>query len=143
MDVKQLSVFIENTPGSLVSLTRLLGDNGIDLISLSIADTASFGILRGIVEEPEKALHIVLDAGFTARLDTVIPIQVPDEPGSLSKVLEFLGMNNIFIEYLYSFMRNGGGEAYIILRTKQIEEALKLFKEKGVHVLSAKEVYSL
>ncbi len=143
MDVKQLSIFIENTPGSLVSLTKLLGKHKIDLISLSVADTSSFGILRGIVENPEETLKIVLNAGFTARLDTVIPMEVPDEPGSLAKVLGYLSEANIFVEYLYSFLRDGGREAYIILRTQQTDEAKELLKRKSVRILSAQEVYSL
>jgi hypothetical protein len=143
MDVKQLSIFIENTPGSLVNLTRLLGERKIDLISLSVADTSSFGILRGIVANPDEALQVVLNAGFTARLDTVIPMEVPDQPGALAKVLGYLAEANIFVEYLYSFLRDGGKEAYIILRTQQTEEAKTLLKSKSVRILSAQEVYSL
>ncbi|MDO5023082.1 MAG: amino acid-binding protein [Eubacteriales bacterium] len=143
MAVKQLSVFIENTPGSLVNLTKLLGENKIDLISLSVADTSSFGILRGIVKNPDDALQTVLNAGFAARLDTVIPIEVPDKPGSLSNVLGILAEAGIFIEYLYSFMRDGGKEAYIILRTMQTEEAKTLLKNQNVRILTAQEVYSL
>ncbi|MGI6214888.1 MAG: amino acid-binding protein [Christensenellales bacterium] len=143
MDVKQLSIFIENTPGSLVNLTRLLGEHKIDLISLSVADTSSFGILRGIVANPDEALQVVLNAGFTARLDTVIPMEVPDQPGALAKVLGYLAEANIFVEYLYSFLRDGGKEAYIILRTQQTEEAKTLLKSKSVRILSAQEVYFL
>lgn len=143
MDVKQLSIFIENTPGSLVNLTRLLGERKIDLISLSVADTSSFGILRGIVANPDEALQVVLNAGFTARLDTVIPMEVPDQPGALAKVLGYLAEANIFVEYLYSFLRDGGKEAYIILRTQQTEEAKTLLKSKSVRILSAQEVYFL
>ncbi len=143
MYVKQISVFIENTPGRLADFTHLLGEHQIDLISLSIADTTTFGILRGIVKDYEKAVEIINQAGYTACLTDVLTIAVPDEPGSLAKVLQLLSEHGISIEYLYSFLRDGGKQAYIILRTEQIDKAYETLCKNGVRLLSQEEVCSL
>lgn len=90
MYVKQISVFIENTPGRLAHFTKLLGDNNIDLVSLSVADTTHFGILRGIVADYEKAVKLISDNGYTVKLTDVLAVSVPDHPGGLAEVLETL-----------------------------------------------------
>lgn len=143
MYVKQISVFIENTPGRLAEFTRLLGENHIDLISLSIADTASFGILRGIVADWERAMKLIVDAGYTARLNDVLTIEVPDQPGSLANVLKMLSENDITIEYLYSFLRDGGKQAFIILRTEQLDKACETLSNHHVRLLTQEEVSRL
>ena len=143
MYVKQISVFIENTPGRLADFTRLLGEHNIDLISLSIADTSTFGILRGIVADYEKAVDIMNAAGYTACLTDVLTIEVPDAPGSLANVLKLLSEEGISIEYLYSFLRDGGKQAFIILRTEEIEKAYKALQTNHVRILTQKEVCSL
>lgn len=143
MYVKQISVFIENTPGRLAEFTRLLGENHIDLISLSIADTASFGILRGIVADWERAIRLIIGAGYTARVNDVLTIEVPDRPGSLARVLRLLSEHDIQLEYLYSFLRDEGGQALIILRTEQLEKASRTLAEANVRLLTQNEVCAL
>lgn len=143
MYVKQISVFIENTPGRLADFTRLLGENKIDLVSLSIADTTQFGILRGIVADYERAVQIISDAGYTVRLTDVLAASIPDEPGGLSKVLQMLSENKISVEYLYSFVRNAGHNALIIFRVEELERAAKVMEENGVRLLSQEEVRGL
>lgn len=143
MYVKQISVFIENTPGRLEEFTRLLGANKIDLVSLSIADTTQFGILRGIVADYERAVKIIGDAGYTVRLTDVLAASVPDEPGGLAKVLGMLSANNISIEYLYSFVRNAGHDALIIFRVEELERGAKVLQDNGVRILTQGEVRNL
>ncbi len=143
MYVKQISVFIENTPGRLADFTRLLGDNQIDLVSLSIADTTNFGILRGIVADYERAEKLISEAGYTVRLTDVLAASVPDVPGGLAKVLGMLSENGISIEYLYSFVRNAGKNALIIFRVEEIEKAAQVLAEKGVRLLTQEEVRNL
>ena len=123
MFIKQISVFIENRHGRLEEFTTLLGENGIDLIALSIADTTNFGILRAIVADNEKALRLV-----------------PDSPGGLAGVLTMLRDGSISIEYLYSFVRRVGKDAIIIFRVDQPEKAAALLQEKGVRLLSQEEI---
>jgi hypothetical protein len=140
MYVKQISVFIENTPGRLADFTRLLGDHQIDLVSLSIADTTNFGILRGIVADYERAEKLIGEAGYTVRLTDVLAASVPDVPGGLAKVLGMLSENGISIEYLYSFVRNAGKNALIIFRVEELDKAAQVLRDNGVRLLSQEEV---
>ncbi len=140
MYVKQISVFIENTPGRLADFTKLLGENQIDLVSLSIADTTHFGILRGIVADYERAEKLISEAGYTVRLTDVLAASVPDVPGGLAKVLGMLSENGISIEYLYSFVRNAGKNALIIFRVEELDKAAQALKDNGVRLLTQEEV---
>lgn len=140
MFIKQISVFIENRRGRLEEFTTLLGENGIDLIALSIADTTNFGILRAIVADNERALGLVRDHGYTANLTEVLAVAVPDSPGGLAGVLTMLRDGSISIEYLYSFVRRVGKDAIIIFRVDQPEKAAALLQEKGVRLLSQEEI---
>lgn len=140
MYVKQISVFIENSPGKLADFTRLLGDHGIDLVSLSIADTTNFGILRGIVADYEKAVDLIEAAGYTVCLTDVLAVTVPDRPGGLADILQLLNDHDIAIEYLYSFVRNKGNNALIVFRVAEIERAQDILREHQVNFLSQEEI---
>ena len=105
MTLKQISVFLENKQGTLAEATKVLGENGIDLIALSIADTADFGIMRCIVNQPDKALALLAEHGFAASTTEVLAVEVPDQPGGLASVLMLLDKNDLNVEYLYSFAR--------------------------------------
>ncbi len=140
MYVKQISVFIENTPGRLAGFTKLLGEHQIDLVSLSIADTTHFGILRGIVADYERAERLISEAGYTVRLTDVLAASVPDQPGGLAQVLGMLSESGISIEYLYSFVRNAGKNALIIFRVEELERAAQVLKDNGVRLLTQEEV---
>ena len=143
MYIKQISVFIENTPGRLAEFTHLLGKEQIDLISLSIADTTSFGILRGLVADYERAARIIANAGYTVRVTDVLAASVPDEPGGLAKVLAILSENGVSVEYLYSFVRNAGGHSLIIFRVNPLDQAEKILAEAGIGLVSHEELYTL
>ncbi|MBE5787205.1 MAG: hypothetical protein E7324_06650 [Clostridiales bacterium] len=140
MYVKQISVFIENSPGKLADFTRLLGNHGIDLVSLSIADTTNFGILRGIVADYERAVKIIEAAGYTVCLTDVLAVTVPDKPGGLAEILLLLSENEIAIEYLYSFVRNKGNNALIVFRVADIEKAQEILRKHQVNFLSQEEI---
>ena len=143
MFVKQISVFIENKRGRLAALTKLLGDNQIDLIALSIADTTNFGILRCIVSDTDKALRVIREAGFTANTTDVMATEVQDKPGGLAKVLTLFDESEINVEYLYSFVRTRSDKALILFRVDDIDKAINLLKENGIHTLSHQEICAL
>ena len=138
--VRQLSVFIENKQGRLAKITGLLADAGIDLIALSIADTTNFGIMRCIVDDPDKAVKVLKEGGFTANLAEVFVVEVPDEPGGLSNVLKALDEAHISVEYLYSFVWDQDENALILFRVEDIEGALKKFEESHIKLLSANDI---
>ena len=143
MFIKQVSAFIENKPGRLCRITKALGEKGIDIIAMSIADTTNFGIMRCIVNQPEKAMQAIRDAGFTASITEVLAVEVPDVPGGLARILDELHKAGISIEYLYSFVRRKADCALILFRVEDNEKTLRLFEEIGVNTLSEEQVYEL
>lgn len=143
MLIKQISVFIENKSGRLAEVTRILGENNIDISALSIADTTDFGILRLIVNNPDVALKVLKDDEFTVSCTNVIAIGVDDKPGGLHVALDVLEKNGIGIEYLYAFVGKTSNEALVILRVDAPDKSIELLKSKNIKVLSAESVYSL
>ncbi|WP_066648296.1 hypothetical protein [Christensenella timonensis] len=143
MLIKQISVFVENKKGRLYSLTKALADSGIDLKALSISDTSEFGILRCIVNDPQAALKIVKDAGFTASVTEVLGVEVEDEPGGLAKVMDILNQNDISVEYLYSFVGTRSDNALIIFRAEETEKAFELLKNSGLKILTEEMLYNI
>ena len=117
---KQISIFLENKEGRLAHVTRILGEAGINIRALSIADTSDFGILRIIVNDPYKTFQVLHEAGFTVSETEVLAVQVPDTPGGLADVLEQLSQENLNIEYLYAVLGSSSDQALI---TTQIGRA--------------------
>ncbi|WP_027718655.1 ACT domain-containing protein [Desulfovirgula thermocuniculi] len=143
MRVKQISVFLENKSGRLAQVTRVLGENGINIRALAIADTTDFGILRLIVNDPELAYRVLKEAGFTVSVTDVIAVEVADEPGGLARVLAVLAEANINIEYLYAFVQRTASAALVVFRVEQLDEAVGALQAKGVRILAGEEVYTL
>ncbi|HOV27921.1 MAG TPA: ACT domain-containing protein [Pseudobacteroides sp.] len=143
MLVKQISVFLENKSGRLAEVTKTLGKEGIDISALSIADTTDFGILRLIVNQPEKAEAVLKDNGFTVSSTSVIAIAVEDKPGGLAVALDILESNSIGIEYMYAFIGKSKDEALVILRVEDSDKAIEALKNNGIKVISSKDVYGL
>ena len=135
MAIQQLSVFVENTPGSLAEITEVLAGENIDIRALSIADTSDFGILRLIVDRPEGARDALKGRGFTVSINDVIGIGVDDRPGGLSKALRLLGESGLVVEYLYAYVSRVDGLAYGILRMDDNAAAEKLLAENGFREL--------
>ncbi|MGI6413868.1 MAG: ACT domain-containing protein [Syntrophomonadaceae bacterium] len=138
---KQISVFLENKAGRLSHVTKVLGDANINIRALSIADTSDFGILRLIVNDPEKAYKILKEAGFTVSVTDVVAVKVPDSPGGLAAVLE--QMSEVNIEYLYAFLGTSEKDALVIFKVENIEKAQATFQEKGIRFLDDNQLYEL
>ena len=143
MFVKQISVFIDNKPGRLAAFTKILGDSGIDLIAVTVADTADFGILRGIVQDHDKAAKVASEAGYTVRLTDVLVASAPDVPGGLASILAVLADHQINLEYMYSFVRDSGQKALIVFRVDDIEKAAKALTENKITLLCRDDVIRL
>jgi hypothetical protein len=138
--VKQLSVFIENSRGRLANLTKLLGEQGIDLHSLSIADTANFGILRAIVDDNEKALKALRADGYTVNVTDLIALSVQDHPGGLAQALEVLDAEGVAIEYLYSFVRKPGESALLLIKADDMTRAEAVLQKHNMKLLNQDEL---
>ena len=122
MVVKQLSIFVENKAGAVSFITNLLGSNNINIRSLQIADSTDYGILRLIVDDPNKSLELVKNAGYTAKLTEVISVVVPDKPNGLNDLLKILTDNNVEINYLYVFIGKNNLGAEAILKTNDLNQ---------------------
>lgn len=143
MYVKQISVFLENRAGRLEEITRVLAEGDINIRALSLADTSDFGILRLIVNQPEKAMTSLRDAGFTVRENGVIAVEVEDKPGGLHQILQLFGKAGISIEYMYAFFEKKTEKAIMIIRVENTDQAINALKEAKVPLLTSKEVYEL
>jgi hypothetical protein len=145
MKVQQISIFLENKSGRLSEVTRILGDNDINIRALSLADTTDFGILRLIVNDADKANKVLKENGFTVGKTEVIAVEVDDRPGGLARILGILNKENINVEYMYAFVERSQDNAVIIFRFDDqfIDRAITLLKEEGITVLENEKVYSL
>jgi len=142
MLIDQISVFLENKQGRLAEVTRVLGENNIDISALSIADTTDFGVLRLIVNYPDKAIEILQQHGFAASKNSVIAIEVEDKPGGLAKALSVLDKKGISIEYMYAFVGTCRNEnAMVIIRVENPENALEILKNEEFVIKSPADVY--
>lgn len=142
MKVKQISIFLENKSGRLATVTRVLGENGINIRALSIADTADFGILRLIVNDPDKACSILKKNEYTVSETEIIAVQVPDRPGGLAGIFETFDNRKINIEYMYAFVGKSGENAIVVFRVEDIDRAITLLQESGIQLMTEKEIYS-
>jgi hypothetical protein len=143
MKVEQISIFIENKSGRLAEITRILGDAGINIRALSLADTSDFGILRLIVDNVETAKAVLKEKGFTVSKTEVVAIEVPDRPGGLSSLLQTLDSNQINVEYMYAFVERCGGNAVIIFRFDETDKAIASLSGSGFTILEGDRLYSL
>ncbi len=141
--IKQLSVFVENQPGKLAELTRLIADAGIDLRTLSLADTRDFGILRIIVNKPDEAEKLLTDNGWIFKTAEVIGVKVPDRPGGVADVLEAITAANVNVEYMYAFVNRIPGRADTVFRVDDIETTLEALRSAGIDILPAEEAYTI
>jgi hypothetical protein len=133
MIVKQVSVFLENKLGRLNEVTQVLGEAGINISAFTIADTSDFGILRLIVEDPEKAKEVLKQNRFLVQTNDVVLVKSPNKPGGLANLLKILNQDEIFIEYMYAFSMNDT-EAVIVIRPMDVQKCLYTL-EKNKHEL--------
>ncbi|MDR2046584.1 MAG: amino acid-binding protein [Clostridiales bacterium] len=135
MSVSQVAVFLENKKGRLSEMTKILGDAGIDLVALTIADTKEFGIVRFITKDNDGVLKILRENGYTASKNELLGVEVSDAPGGLHGVLRILGDAGVEIEYLYSFAKTNSGKAIILFKVDSAEKAVNVLQASGVDLI--------
>ena len=143
MKVEQISIFLENKPGVLEEATRILKDAGINIRTLSLADTTDFGVLRLIVNDVDRASQVLKEQGFRTSRTVVVAVEVPDRPGGLHGILEVLSKNGINVEYLYAFVERSGEHAVIIFRFDAPDKAIEVLQKNGMTVLPGAKLYGL
>ena len=143
MQVRQISIFMENRAGRLKEITGVLAKAGVNIRALSLADTSDFGILRLIVDKPDHAVDVLHKEGFTIRENTVIACEVEDKPGGLHKILKLLADGGISVEYMYGFLERHSDKAIMIIRVEDTEKAIRLLQEGGIALVKGETLYTL
>jgi hypothetical protein len=137
MKITQISVFMENTTGRLAEVTNLLAEKGINLRAVSIADTADFGILRMVTDNPDKTYEELIRAGFTAKETDVIGVEVDDKPGGLARVMTLFRDEKINIEYLYASLERNKEQAVVIFKINDITGGLQMLERNGIRTVAS------
>ena len=140
MRIRQISIFLENKPGQLSAICRDLADAGINIATLSLADTADFGIVRMIVDDHEKAKSVLAEKGHVVNVREVIAVCVPDRPGGMAEVMQVLDKAGVNIEYSYAFAFHKGEKAVLVFRFSDNNKAESALKAAGYTTLGENEV---
>lgn len=140
MNVRQISVFLENRSGQLAEITQVLAANNIDLRAISIAETSDYGVLRLILDDAQKATDVLLAQGYILSMTPVNVVEVPDQVGGLSAVLRVLADGHMDIEYMYSLFTHREGKAYMVFRVNDEEKFAALLAENGLHMCKKEEL---
>ena len=142
MKIHQLSLFLENRPGQVIDPCRVLARAGIDVRTLSLADTAQFGILRLIVSDWKSAAALLEQAGYAVNVTEVVALEVPDRPGGLFELMDLLVASGINIEYMYAFPFGRGDRAVLIFRFDHPDAAIERLQVAGINMVDGVDVYS-
>ena len=140
MAIKQLTVFVQNKKGTVVSVTDILSKNNINLRALSIAETQDFGILRMIVNDEAAAEKVLSENGYLIKSIDVVGVKIGDAPGKLTAALDVLDKNDINVEYLYAFMARTEKHAYVVLRVENNEIAEKALTDAGFKMITENDI---
>jgi hypothetical protein len=136
MKIKQISVFLENRTGRLAEVTKLLADANINIRALSLAETAEFGVLRLIVNNPDICLEVLKKNKFVAQETDVIAVEVQDKPGGLNHILEIFNKNGINIEYMYAFVEKKVDNAIVVFRIDNAGKAITVLQQHNISIVS-------
>ena len=136
MNVTQLSVFIENKPGHLQNVLKILAEKNINIVTLTIAEPSDFGVLRMIVNNPDEGIRALRESHVACSATDVLAIEIDDSPGSLFKAIDTFARRELNIEYMYAFTEKREGKAVMIFRFENTETAKKALKEEGYSIVS-------
>ena len=140
MRIRQISIFLENKPGQLSAICRALADADVNIATLSLADTADFGIVRMIADDHEKAKSVLAEKGHVANVREVIAVCVPDRPGGMAEVMQVLDAAQANIEYSYAFAFHKGEKAVLVFRFDDNDKAESALKAAGFTTLGEDEI---
>jgi len=141
MKIHQISLFLENLPGQVLSVCRTLKDAGIDIRALTVADAQEFGILRLIVSDWQSAAKVLTESGNIVNTTEVVAVEAPDRPGGLTDLLELLEGSGINIEYIYTHTFGQGDRAVLICRFDDTDRAIERLQRSSINVLAPAEIY--
>jgi len=141
MPVKQIIVTLDNVPGKLSEVSDYLGENGINIIALSVVDTADVSAVRFVANNPDKAVNVLTSHGYVIRMNDVLAVETPNHPGGLNAVLKPLKEVSINVNYLYTCLGTGE-KTVLIMGVDKMEEAVRVLKKNWVHMVD-EELYKM
>jgi hypothetical protein len=143
MIIRQLSVFLENKPGRLCAATDALAKEGINISALTVADTAEFGVLRMIVDQPDLAKEVLNANGIVVRISHVLAVAMDDAPGGAGGILHLISEAGLNVEYMYACVGRLSGKALMVIRTDNLEKATEVLRQNGYGDMNPAEIYRL
>ena len=143
MTINQISIFIENRKNALLELTNVLAEHNINLRAIQIADTSDFGIARIIVDQPEPVMAALERSAYIVKQTPVIAIEIPDEAGSLNKILKLLADNGRNVEYMYGFTGRQTNAAFMVIRTTDVQKTEEILAKAKIRTVAQNEVSQL
>jgi hypothetical protein len=141
--IKQISIFVENKPGRMAGVAKALGDAGVNIRALTIAEAGDFGVIRMVVDDTERGYTALREKGFMVSETDVLAVEIKDVPGGLYEIANSLGMNNVNVEYAYAFVTAKAERAMLILRVDDVKRAAEVLSEAGVRVATKGEVQKI
>lgn len=141
MTINQLSIFLENRAGQLAEIAGILSENGIDMRAMSIAESPDYGVLRLIVNEPERTASLLLSHGYILSMTPVLAVSVPDEPGALTHILDVLSGSGISLEYAYAALTTKASTAYMVFRVADNDRVTAILQEAGIQIASQQDLF--
>ena len=141
--IKQISIFVENKPGRMAGVAKALGDAGVNIRALTIAEAGDFGVVRMVVDDTERGYTALREKGFMVSETDVLAVEIKDVPGGLYEIANSLGMNNINVEYAYAFVTAKAERAMLILRVDDVKRAAEVLSEAGVRVATREEIQQI
>ena len=142
-EIKQISLFVENKPGRMAKVSKTLSDAGVNIRALTIAEAGDFGVIRMVVDDPEKGYKVLKENGFTVSTTDVLAVEMKDTPGGLYEIVNTLGENGVNVDYAYAFVTAKAQRAMLILRVDDIVKARKVLSDMGVKIATREEIQAV
>lgn len=142
-EIKQISLFVENRPGRMAKVSKTLSDAGVNIRAMTIAEAGDFGVIRMVVDNPDKGYKVLHDSGFTVSATDVLAVEMQDTPGGLYEIVDTLGANKINVDYAYAFVTAKAKRAMLILRVDDLPRAKLVLSDKGVKIVTKEEIQEI
>lgn len=142
-EIKQISLFVENRPGRMAKVAKTLSDAGVNIRALTIAEAGDFGVIRMVLDDPEKGYKVLKESAFTVSMTDVLVVEMKDTPGGLYEIVNTLGQSTVNVDYAYAFVTAKAEKAMLILRVDDIAKARKVLSETGVKIATKEEIQAI
>ena len=142
-EIKQISLFVENRPGRMAKVAKTLSDARVNIRALTVAEAGDFGVIRMVVDDPEKGHKVLKENAFTVSMTDVLAVEMKDTPGGLYEIVNALGESGVNVDYAYAFVTAKAEKAMLILRVDDIAKARKVLAEKGVKMATMEEIQAI